>query len=290
MLWPVKLVFPHVPVQCTSALITLSAISLLSIIISLPFIYRKTKEVFFGVCLFILFLVPFCSPIAVTNVVAERYLYLPSISLCIFAAFFYEKYANKSYRLRRIILSLFILITSLYSIRTIIRNEDWKTPERLWQATLAVSNNSPSAYNELGRVYLRKGDIEKALAYFKKAVEFNPNDAMVYYNLGVVYGRIGDVDREIVSYMKAIELNPDFARAYNNLGTAYRKIGNIDEEIALYKKAVEINPKYAGAYYNLSTAYKRKKEIELAVDCFNRAIELGFNNANRIGSIEPYRE
>ena len=290
LLWPVKLVFPYVSLRGFPITLELGAISLFFLIISLPFIFKKSREIFFGVCLFVLFLAPMYSPVAVTNVVAERYLYFPSISLCIFAAFLYERYAKNSYKSRRIMLSLFILIMSLYSIRTIIRNEDWRTPERLWQATLAVSNNDPSVNNELGRVYHRKGDIKRAITYFKKAIQINPNYAMAYYNLGIVYGCIDNIDEEIASYKKAIKVYPNFAQAYNNLGAAYRKLGKIEEEIVLYKKAIEINPEYAGAYYNLAIAYERNKEYELAIECCDKARELGFISHPLLESLESYRE
>jgi tetratricopeptide (TPR) repeat protein len=68
-----------------------------------------------------------------------------------------------------------------------------------------------------------KGDYDKAIEYYHKAIELKPDDAVAYYNLGCAYDNKGDYDKAIKSYNKAIELKPDDAVAYNNRGNAYKK-------------------------------------------------------------------
>jgi len=43
-------------------------------------------------------------------------------------------------------------------------------------------------YNELGLKAMEKGDYDKAIEYFKKAIEIDPNYAIAYYNLALAYG------------------------------------------------------------------------------------------------------
>ena len=61
----------------------------------------------------------------------------------------------------------------------------------------------------------------------------------------------GQVDEAIACYKKAIELDPKFAMAHDNLGTALKDKGQLDEAIACYKKAIELDPKFAMAHNNL---------------------------------------
>ena len=49
----------------------------------------------------------------------------------------------------------------------------------------------------------------------------------------------GDYDRAIADYNKALELDPKDATAYNNRGYAYRQKGDYDKAIADYDKALE---------------------------------------------------
>lgn len=52
----------------------------------------------------------------------------------------------------------------------------------------------------------------------------------------------GQTDRAIADYDKAIELYPVYAAAYNNRGVAYEKLGQRDTAIADFRKALELDP------------------------------------------------
>ena len=52
----------------------------------------------------------------------------------------------------------------------------------------------------------------------------------------------GQVDEAIAHYRKALEIRPDFAEAHYNLGTPWPRRGQVDEAIAHYRKALEIKP------------------------------------------------
>ncbi len=53
----------------------------------------------------------------------------------------------------------------------------------------------------------------------------------------------GEYDRAIADYDKAIALKPKYADFYNNRGIAYDKKGEYDRAIADYDKAIALNPK-----------------------------------------------
>ena len=275
LIWPVKLTLYHEPVSFTPIALKVCIISLFFLISSLPFIFKKAKELFFGIGIFVLFLAPTYSPIIVANLVAERYIYFPSVILSIFAAFLYERYVRNSKKIIKIAaLSLFMLTITIYTVRTIIRNGDWRNPEKFWQATVAVSYKSPSAYSEAGLMYHQKADVQKAIALLKKAIEVSPNYAKAYNNLGVIYREIGKHEDAMDLYKKAIEINPRYLDAYYNLGNIYRDIGRNEEAIALYKKAIEIDPKYVEAYNNLGMAYMAIGKNEEAISMLRKAIEI----------------
>jgi len=62
------------------------------------------------------------------------------------------------------------------------------------------------------------------------------------YSRGVAYAEKGEVDRAIADYTKAIAINPKLADAYNNRGVSYRKKGDKEHAIADFRKALEIDP------------------------------------------------
>ncbi len=91
-----------------------------------------------------------------------------------------------------------------------------------------------------------------ALALFISACAASEieNNAEFYYNRGIDRFERGDYDKAISDYSKAIEINPRFAMAYANRGGAYLNKGLYDQAISDSNKAIELNPKLAMAYNN----------------------------------------
>ena len=90
-------------------------------------------------------------------------------------------------------------------------------------------------------------------------------DATAHLNLGnVLYGK-GQLDAAIAEYRKAIELKPDFMMAHNNLGAAMMKLGRLDEAIAACTEAIRVQSDYKQAYNNLGLALKKKGDLAKAV-------------------------
>ncbi len=98
---------------------------------------------------------------------------------------------------------------------------------------------------------------------------------MAYLNRGNVYIAKGDFDRGISDYTKAIEINPGYAEVYNNRGNAYIDKGDLDRGISDYNKAIEANPKFGNAYYNRAMAYFKKGRYSDSWDDLRRAQSFG---------------
>jgi tetratricopeptide (TPR) repeat protein len=54
---------------------------------------------------------------------------------------------------------------------------------------------------------------DAAIAACDQAIRQNPRNAEAYYNRGVEYHDKGDRDRAIADFTKAIEINPKYAKA-----------------------------------------------------------------------------
>ncbi len=207
--------------------------------------------------LFILFLAPTYSPILIASIVAERYIYFSSISLSIVVALLYEKSTLKYKKAKIYIQVILVGIILAYGIRTILRNTDYKTPERFWLKTVEASPSSWSAHNNLGENYFKNKNIHKAIEEFKKVIELNSNHAT----------------------------------AYNNLGSVYGAIGRQQEAVPFYNKAIALKPNYALAHYNLAIAYYATKQYDLAIEHYDKAIELGYTiDADFSKLLEPFRK
>ena len=102
------------------------------------------------------------------------------------------------------------------------------------------------------------------------------NNAESYYRRGNAWCTKGDYDRAIANYSKAIELDERFAVAYGNRGSAYLGKSHYDRAISDYNKAIEINPKLAEAYYNRGLAYYLNGEYYKSYTDVLKARSLGY--------------
>ncbi len=59
--------------------------------------------------------------------------------------------------------------------------------------------------------------------------ELNPNNANSHYMLGMILREVGEIDEAIASYRKAVELRPDRAVAHHALGQALQAAGEEEE-------------------------------------------------------------
>ena len=203
--------------------------------------WKKNREVFFWLSFFFLSLVPFLFTLRVTWVFAERYVYFGSIGIFVVVALFFNRLLKIDKKCAKPVYIVFAMIIILLSFRTIFRNNDWKNEDSLWIATSKTSS-SYAAHNNLGGVYQRQGDWEKAIDEFNLAIELYPGLADAYFNLGESYKQTGQTDRAIESLKRAVELNPQDWQAFRMIAGIYFEKEDYQKSLAYMKKALEINP------------------------------------------------
>ena len=133
------------------------------------------------------------------------------------------------------------------------------------------------AYYNRGLAYYYKGDFDRAIEDFNKALELDPNYIGAHYNRGLAYYYKGDFDRAIEDFNKALELDPNYIGTYYNRGLAYYYKGDFDRAIEDFNKALELDPNYIGIYYNRGLAYYYKGDFDRVIEDFNKALELDPN-------------
>ena len=88
-------------------------------------------------------------------------------------------------------------------------------------------------------------------------IDGNGGASWPYYSRGVAYGIKGDYERAIADFTRAIEIGRD-PYAYNDRGLAYELKGDYERAIADYDMAIEIFPRYGTAYNHRGFVYARK--------------------------------
>lgn len=252
VLWPKNLTLYHEPVSATVGTITLELILLAVLLILSPLLLKKAKEILLAFVLFILFLLPTYSPVMISWVIAERYVYFSSLAFSILAAFLAQKFYVRTKKIKGKFITeekasltlnlILILLVAGYSIRTIYRNADWRSHASIWRATAKVSPLSPRSHNNMGDVYSLEGNPDMAALEFARAIELKPDYADAYHNLASTYAKMGRIKEAVECYQKAIFYNPRLYQSYQNLAVIYYNLGRFPEAKAYLAKALELNP------------------------------------------------
>ena len=145
--------------------------------------------------------------------------------------------------------------------------------ETLWRTTIARNPVCWMAYNNLGIALFDKGDVDDAIAQYRRSLELRSNYAQTHYNLGMALLDKGNIPEAVAHAREAVRLQPRDPDAHVALGNALLP-GSVEDAIAEYKTAIELRPNHANAHYNLGNALVNKGEIDAAVTEFVTATTL----------------
>jgi tetratricopeptide (TPR) repeat protein len=84
----------------------------------------------------------------------------------------------------------------------------------------------------------------------------------------------GDRERAIMYFQKAIAIDPEFCAALNALGTTYLQTAQLDLAIEEFNKAIAVDPYGATPYSTLALVYLKKEQYDDAERAARRALEL----------------
>jgi tetratricopeptide (TPR) repeat protein len=137
-------------------------------------------------------------------------------------------------------------------------------------------DKSSKTLNAMGYEYYKKGQYDKAINEYNKALKLNPQNFEAYVNRGNVYEAMKRHWTAIRDYDRAIEINPNYGRAYMNKGVVYAKMKLYNQAISNISKGIEIDPKNGEMYFNRAVTYFENYEFDKAGDDVNKAQNLGW--------------
>lgn len=130
------------------------------------------------------------------------------------------------------------------------------------------------AWYQIGYCNVMLGRYEEAIKASTQAIKLKPDSAESYINIGYANFYLQKYDEAVKAYRQAIRLDSENADAQYTLGLAYNKLGQTEQEVLAYKQAIRIKPDYTNAYERLGLGYVRLKRYTEAVDAFNKLIQL----------------
>jgi tetratricopeptide (TPR) repeat protein len=278
MLWPVNLCAFYVTNVNTSVgdIKVLSSIAVLAALFALmPVTFRRYRGVSFAIWWFLITLLPVSNIVPLRALMAERFLYLPSIGFCMLAAILIERvgligFKKKSKAARSAAIAIAAALVVSYSIRTMMRNEDWKDSVSITRSILKVTPLNPWAFTSLGAAYSGQERHEEAIKPLMKAIVLSNSYFAPRNILGFSYLELGRYDEAIQVLAGALKLMPDNLEALNSLGVAYASVKKYDDAIKQFERSIKVDPTFANAYINLGTTYDRMGLFDKALEAYGR--------------------
>jgi len=287
-LWPVNLAIFY-PYDFSISLLKVFMLGSILIIITAFVLYRikKMPFLFVGWFWYLGTLIPVIGLVQTGKQgMADRYTYLPSIGIAIMLAWGISIFIKNKNLRKKILFPAVIMILFISIALTWLQCGYWKDSLKIFSHTAQVTNNNYLAYELRGIAYSKKGQFQRAIQDYNKAIRFYESIQLqhdyssVFFNRAMAYTSLRQYQPAIEDYNKAILMNADFAEAYNNRGRIYGQLGQYQLAIDDFNKVIDINPEHEKAYNNRGLAFNELRQYQNAVKDFTTAINLKPDYAN----------
>src|SRR5262249_3387608 len=147
---------------------------------------------------------------------------------------------------------------------------------------------------QLGAVYARKGETDRAMARFGEAIRLKIDRFEPYYMRGIGHAKKGSFDHALADFMEVIRRKPDLPEAYGSRGLVYSqradtsplapgfrgkadggeggepaersqdRVADLKCAIADFTEAIRLQPDLAQAYNDRGRAYAKLGDADRA--------------------------
>ena len=279
---------------------------LIILLLKLASAYRPAS---FGGGWFLLTLLPVSHIIPHHELMAEHYLYIPSFGVFLAAGYAVEVTLVRNWVSPKILYPVLTLVVLLLSLRTMVRNRDWKDDFTLWKKTAETAPMAARARANLGKAYLRRDLDDLGRQELEAAISIKPDVASYHDDLGLAYlrlGRLAVAERElkealhlnhtlvsaninlaftyiaqdrkpeaVAPLLGALKLRPGNQTAVAQLILLYMDLGRLNEAEQLLLQLAKARPKDPKLYVALGTVYHRKGQRALAGAALEKAVRFG---------------
>jgi protein O-mannosyl-transferase len=214
--------------------------------------------------------------------VADRWFYFPIVGLLglIGVTIHAINLPIKKYKNGFYILAAFIII--ILSIRTMIRNSNWRDAFTLNTHDSKIHTNF-NLENNLASEYSKRGEFDKALQHAKKSVKLFPYENN-FLNLAIIYQQMGDMKNAKVNYYEALSKKHYSSIKQKHLLATYKNSiwlllyeKSYNEAKTILNEALLEYPNDPQLWEEVAICEYGLNNQEQAIDAINKALKLSPN-------------
>jgi len=154
------------------------------------------------------------------NLMADRYLYVPSVASCVALAWMIASAARATGAKAAGEVIAICVAALFFATQTLVYIPVWADDVSLWTEAAKKEPDAALPQRELATAFLVRGNIEEAETAFRAALDRTPDlegQVMIYSNLGNLYRRKSQYALAVDSFRKGIAIMPH-PSLFHNLG------------------------------------------------------------------------
>lgn len=132
-----------------------------------------------------------------------------------------------------------------------------------YESILQLAPNLAPAYNNLGALYLRQREYDKAVGVLEKGLKIDPKMPTASALLGIALYETGDYARAKPTLEAALRANPKDSNVEMTLANDLLKLGEPEAAVTHYDKVARRDPKNQEAWYQLGKVYMQLSQEAL---------------------------
>ncbi len=284
IVWPGNLSSVYVmpePWALSNLPVLLSLIAVLVLLVLLVISGRGRRAFVAGFLFFLVAISPTLGVIEYSWVIAsDKYVYVPCLGILMVTAWglaMFWRSAKGNLQCGLIVLAVALLAgAEAFGTRNYLGY--WQDREKLFARFCSLAPKSPNALSGLGAAMIDKGQIDKAIKCYTKAIRLDPDLTTAYDNLAVGLFYQKKYDRVIEVCSKALRRWPGYPGLHYRLALALAQKGRTAEAIAQYKQAITIRPDWPDAHWNLGNALLKQKKYDQALEHYAETLRLNRNH------------
>jgi tetratricopeptide (TPR) repeat protein len=223
---------------------------------------RETKPIAFGLGWFLLALLP-TSIFPLAEVENDHRMFFPFVGLTLSASWAMALWLHSRPARRRIPTAACGLVLLAFGAAAWQRNQVWRTEESLWYDVTLKSPHNGRGLMNYGLSQMSKGDIGRALDYFRRALVWTPNYYILEVNLGIANGVLHNDAEAERHFARAIQIQPVEAVPQYFYAIWLRGKGRTDEAVQRLNLTIANNPSYIDASHLLMEIYAQQMNADL---------------------------
>ena len=134
-----------------------------------------------------------------------------------------------------------------------------------------VDKYRPETCCVIGNYYSLKGEHERAVSYFRRALKLNQQFLSAWTLMGHEYVELKNTAAAVDAYRHAVDIDVKDYRAWYGLGQTYEILAMPYYALFYYRKATALRPYDSRMWCAMAGCYKQLGKKPEAIKCYQRA-------------------